>query len=161
MSLRFRMATDEQLKTHLAEKLSSEKSYNEELRINNSKLEDLLNSRMIELESLSARHKQQTEDRNKDMETLTLTEQRKLNEYMEKSLAREGQLTKEYEADKRKTADKYDKIVRDLTDRLAAFQQNYEQEADKCRQLESRERELTSKYTISEKELAVNIKQLE
>jgi len=40
------MATDEQIKNYLADKLHREKAANEELAINNSKLTEVLESRM-------------------------------------------------------------------------------------------------------------------
>jgi hypothetical protein len=60
LALRFKMATDEQIKSYLADKLSKEKSMNENLRIDNSKLDNDLKTREVELESMSTKMKQLT-----------------------------------------------------------------------------------------------------
>lgn len=112
LALKFKAATDEQIKNYLSEKLTREKALNEELAINNSKLEEVGENRMRECETLSAKLRQLENDRNKELEGLSLNEQRKLQELREKSHEHETRIKKEYEEGNRKLLAQHEHTVR-------------------------------------------------
>ena len=131
LSLRFREATDQILKQHLASRLSSERSANEDLRIKNERLEEALMKRSEDFERATSELKHFQEERDRKIDHLLLEKQREINQLREDSLGKETTAARDYDKERRSLVEQYEREIRELQQKLETANENLKIQTEK------------------------------
>lgn len=130
-SLRFREATDNILKQHLAYRLSTERNQNEDLRAKNERLEDALAKKSHDYNQAIVELKRFQEERDRKIEEILVQKQREVTDLAKESFDKEKTLNITYEQELRNLKESHEKTVKALNEKLEATAENLRIQTEK------------------------------
>ncbi|KAL4457004.1 hypothetical protein ABPG74_014642 [Tetrahymena malaccensis] len=161
LSLKLRQANDEILKNFIAKKLQMQKMENEQLRCQNSRLEEELNQKCMDVRINSDELRKLQDEKKRIIEEIKLEEQSKFQKAKEEYLIKEEKIRRQYEQSKQENDQKY-------REDIELYQDKYEKSLNKCQDLQEKLTELQallkefqSKTATLEKESTMNRREIE
>ncbi|EGR27844.1 spindle assembly abnormal protein 6, putative [Ichthyophthirius multifiliis] len=180
LQLKLRQANDDALKSFISKKLQLSKVENEQLRIQNSRLEEQLSQTQMDFGIANEELHRIQEDNKKHIQQVQLEEQRNLNLAKEQYLNKEEQLRRMHESQKVEleqvriflffvnTIQKLILIYSEILERIKFLQEKFQQKSQKFEQMSQRVLELEAflqeyqnKCTLLEKEQKMNTKEIQ
>lgn len=153
LSLRFRSANDEIIKSHLAKNVKEYKSKSEEMELKLQKCEDSLELRTAEFNDIRRQYEKLYTDCERKIEDQRLQGQAECTTIRQQMLDTQRNMQTHFDEEKKFVADRYEQKISELSNKLELYQNKSNELTGNKSSLEGKERELSSRIKTLEHEL--------